>query len=103
MPPEPDERAERVRHASADELKALIHEAGEESLLALLENPNLDEGHVAQLLERLDLPANVLSAIAETGKWTANEGIRLRLARHPHTPRRIALSLVRQLFLFDLV
>ena len=103
MPPEPEERAEIVRHASADELKALIHEAGEESLLALLENPNLDEGHVSQLLERLDLPSNVLSAIAETGKWTINESIRLRLARHPHTPRRIALSLVRQLFLFDLV
>ena len=103
MPPEPDERVKRAQHASADELKALIHEAGEESLLALLENPNLDEGHVAQLLERLDLPANVLSAIAETGKWTASEGVRLRLARHPHTPRRIALSLVRQLFLFDLV
>jgi hypothetical protein len=103
MPPEPEERAELVRHASADELKALIHEAGEESLLALLENPNLDEGHVSQLLERLDLPSNVLSAIAETGKWTTNESIRLRLARHPHTPRRIALSLVRQLFLFDLV
>jgi hypothetical protein len=103
MPPEPDERVKRAQHASADELKALIHEAGEESLLALLENPNLDEGHVAQLLERLDLPANMLSAIAETGKWAASEAIRLRLARHPHTPRRIALSLVRQLFLFDLV
>jgi hypothetical protein len=103
MPPEPDERVKRAQHASAEELKALIHEAGEEPLLALLENPNLDEGHVAQLLERLDLPANVLSAIAETGKWTASEGIRLRLARHPLAPRRIALSLVRQLFLFDLV
>jgi hypothetical protein len=103
MPPDPDERVKRAQHASADELKALIHEAGEESLLALLENTNLDEGHVAQLLERLDLPANVLSAIAEAGKWTASEGTRLRLARHPHTPRRIALSLVRQLFLFDLV
>jgi hypothetical protein len=106
MPPETPERAERVeraRQASAEELKALIHEAGEESLLALLENPNLDDGHVSQLLERLDLPAEILSAVAETGKWTSSEGIRLRLARHPRTPRRIALSLVRQLFLFDLV
>jgi hypothetical protein len=103
MPPEPDGRVKRAQHASADELKALIHEAGEESLLALLENPNLDEGHVAQLLEHLDLPANVLSTIAETGKWAVSEGVRLRLARHPRTPRRIALSLVRRLFLFDLV
>jgi hypothetical protein len=103
MLPDPEGRADRARQASADELKSLIHEAGEESLLALLENPNLDESHVSHLLERLDLPANVLSAVAEAGKWTASEGIRLRLARHPHTPRRIALSLIRQLFLFDLV
>jgi hypothetical protein len=103
MPPDPKKRVEHARQASADDLKALIHEAGEESLLALLENPNLNEGHVSQLLERLDLPASVLSAIAEAGKCAASEGIRLRLARHPHTPRRIALSLIRQLFLFDLV
>jgi len=41
--------------------------------------------------------------VAEKGKWTSSEGVRLRLARHPRTPRRIALSLVRQLYLFDLV
>ncbi|HYL45647.1 MAG TPA: hypothetical protein VEU52_01335 [Candidatus Limnocylindrales bacterium] len=41
--------------------------------------------------------------MAEKREWIAKEGIRLRLARHPHTPRRISLSLLRQLFLFDLV
>ena len=59
--------------------------------------------HVTQLLERLDLPASVLAAVADAGKWTASEGVRLRLARHPRTPRRIAIALLRQLFLFDLV
>jgi hypothetical protein len=104
MPPESEALSEGARRASADQLKSLIHElTGEESLLALLQNPNLDEGHVHRLLQRLDLPANVLSAIAETGKWMANESTRLRLASHPHTPRRIGLLLLRQLFLFDLV
>ena len=55
------------------------------------------------MLERLDLSANVLTAIAENGKWTASEGVRLRLARHPRTPRRFALALLRQLYVFDLV
>jgi hypothetical protein len=45
----------------------------------------------------------VLASVADAGKWTASEGIRLRLARHPHTPRRIAIALLRQLFLFDLL
>lgn len=103
MPPDTATRIESARTASADELKSLIHEAGEDVLLALLENPNLDETHLGLMLERLDLPANVLERIGAEGKWAASEGIRLGLARHPHTPRRIALALVRQLYLFDLV
>ena len=55
------------------------------------------------MLERLDLPSSVLSAVAGEGKWTSSEGVRLRLARHPRTPKRFALAAVRQLFLFDLV
>ncbi len=105
MPPELDSDSliERARSASGDELKSLIHEANENVLLALLENTSLDETHVAQLLERLDLPAAVLSGVAEKGKWTSSEGVRLRLARHPRTPKRIALAMVRQLYLLDLV
>src|SRR5208282_5242555 len=102
MPPDRESQIEQARSASADQLKSLLHEAGEEALLALLENPNLDEPHVVLLLERLDLPASVLTAIAGEGKWTSSEGVRLRLARHPRTPKRFALAAVRQLFLFDL-
>jgi hypothetical protein len=94
---------ERARSASGEELKVLVHEADEAVLLALLGNENLEEPHVSQMLERLDLSANVLAAVAEQRKWTASEGVRVRLARHPHTPRRISLALLRQLYLFDLV
>ena len=103
MPEDASPAAERARSATAEEIKTLVHDAEGATLLALLENPALDEPHVVQLLERLDLPANVLTAVAAAGKWTSNESVRLRLARHPRTPRRIALTLLRQLFLFDLV
>jgi hypothetical protein len=101
-----DENSPRLalaRSASGDELKSLVHDAEEDTLLALLENPHLEEPHVCQLLERLDLPASVLTGVASEGKWTSSEGIRLRLARHPRTPRRISFALLRQLYLFDLV
>lgn len=103
MPLDLAARIARARSASGEELKSQIHEAGEEILLALLENPNLEEPHVVLLLERLDLPATVLAAIATAGKWSSNESVRLHLARHPRTPKRFALAAVRQLFLFDLV
>ncbi len=96
-------RAERASAGPAGELSSLIHETDENTLLVLLENPSIEEPHVIQMLERLDLSAKVLAAIAENGKWISSEGVRLRLARHPRTPRRFALALLRQLYLFDLV
>jgi hypothetical protein len=103
MPDELSARAHNAQSAPKENLQALIHESDEETLLALLENPQLEEPHISQMLERLDLSANVLTAIAEKGKWTTSEGVRLRLARHPRTPRRFAIALLRQLYLFDLV
>jgi hypothetical protein len=103
MPPEPNELLARARTAAREELESLVHEASEERLLALLENPNLEEPDVTQWLDRLDLPVTVLSAVAGTGKWTSSEAVRLRLASHPRTPKRFALAAVRQLYLFNLV
>src|SRR6202451_4180937 len=103
MPDELSTRMHNAQSAPKEDLQSLIHESDEETLLALLENPHIEEPHISQMLERLDLSANVLTAIAEKGKWTASEGVRLRLARHPRTPRRFAMALLRQLYLFDLV
>ncbi len=103
MQPESDTRIQHARSTSGDELNGLLHESNEQTLLAILENANLQEQHVTALLERLDLPVSVLSAVAGEGKWTSREGIRLRLASHPRTPKRFAVAAARQLFLFDLV
>lgn len=103
MPPEPNTSIERANTASSDELKLLVHASQEEVLLALLRNPHLEETHVTLLLERLDLSANVLSAVSAQGKWMSSEDVRLRLASHPRTPKRIALAAAKQLYLFDLV
>ena len=94
---------ECARTADGEELKSLAHDAAEEVLLALLQNPNFEEPHVMVMLERLDLPAPVLGAVAKEGKWASSEAVRLRLASHPRTPKRFALAAVRQLYLFDLV
>jgi hypothetical protein len=103
MPPESESLLDRARSASGDELKTLVQESSEEVLLATLENPNFGEPHVALLLNRLDLPANVIDVVAARPKWISNEGVRLRLAAHPRTSKRVALATVRQLYLFDLV
>ena len=103
MPDDVSPATQHARSATAEEIKVLVHDADEATLLALLENPNFDEPNVTEVLERLDLTSKLLSALADAAKWTSSERVRLRLARHPRTPRRIALTLLRQLFLFDLV
>lgn len=107
MPPESVSSAGRARTASADELKSLMRDAlergDEETLLVLLANPHLDESHITLLLDRADLPATVLGAVGSRENWTSVEGVRFRVARHPRTPKPIALAALRQLYVFDLV
>jgi len=103
MPTDPIDDIAIAREASAQDVAMLVHEKDEAILLALIENPNLDETHVRILLERLDVSERVLGAIALQKKWLASEAVRFALAAHPHSPRQVALTMVRQLFVFDLV
>jgi hypothetical protein len=103
MPTDPIDDVAIAREASQQDLAMLVHEKDEAVLLALLENPHLDESHLRVLLERLDTPERVLSGIALQTKWLASEAVRFGLAAHPHSPRQVAMTMVRQLFAFDLV
>jgi hypothetical protein len=106
MPAEPldaTDAGDAARNAEGDHLTAILHDADEAVILAALENPNLHESQVCLLLERLDLPVRLLEAIGSNPQWLRSEAVRVRLARHPQTPQRISVALVRQIFLFDLV
>lgn len=89
----------------SERLRRLIEQTSTsaEALTALLEDPELDESHLCLLLERKELPGHWLERIAANKAWTRSYRVRLCLARHPHTPKRIASGLLRQLHLFDLV
>ena len=66
-------------------------------------NPSLDETHVCLLLERKDLSGTLLEEIAKRKTWRASYRVRRALAAHPHTPRLVAMRLMRDLHLMDLV
>ena len=69
----------------------------------MIDNPAFDETHVCLLLERKDLSGLLLEEISKRKTWRANYRVRLGLAAHPHTPRLIAMRLLRELHLMDLV
>ena len=96
-------RLAQAREASGEELRLLLHDESEEVLAALLENPNLDESHLHILLERKNLSSGTLDTIARQKSWMRSYQMKLRVARHPHASRLVAIPLLRQLYLFDLV
>jgi hypothetical protein len=98
----PEITVEKARSASQDELRLLLWEHNEDVLFALLENPLFDENLLYRLLQRKDLPGILLERVARDREWMRAYRIRLSVARHPRTPRLVAIPLVRQLYLFDL-
>jgi len=97
----PDVQAART--AGADAIPELLASKSEEVLRSLIENPAFDESHVCLLLGRKDLSAPLLEEISKRKNWQPSYRVRLGLAAHPHTPRLIALRLLRDLYLMDLV
>lgn len=94
---------ERARTATGEELAALLHHHSPDVLFALLDNPALDETQLCLLLNRKDLPAEILEEVARRKPLLKNYRVKRALAFHPRTPRLVNLRLVRELYLMDLV
>jgi hypothetical protein len=101
--PKVDARFDAVRTASLESIHDLLMSADEEVLRALIENPALDETHVCLLLNRKELSGTILDEIAKQKVWRENYRVRCALAGHPHTPRLVAMRILRDLHLMDLV
>jgi hypothetical protein len=92
-----------ARTAAHEAIPGLLGSGSEGVLRSLIDNPAFDETHVCLLLERKDLSGLLLEEISKRKSWRANYRVRLGLAAHPHTPRLIAMRLLRELHLMDLV
>src|SRR5882762_10195180 len=103
MPDLKNKDRERALIASGDELAGLVHHPSADVLLALLENPALDETQVCLLLERKDLRGEILEEIARRKALLKSYRVKRALAFHPRTPRLVSLRLLRDLYLMDLV
>lgn len=95
--------AQAARTAAPEEIPQLLSSSNVDVLRCLIENPSLNETHVCLLLERKDLPGTLLEDIAKRKTWRASYRVRLALAAHPHAPRLIAIRVLRDLHLMDLV
>jgi hypothetical protein len=95
--------SDRARTATGEELTSLLHHHSPEVLLALLDNPALDETQLCLLLNRKDIPGEILEEVARRKQLLKNYRVKRALAFHPRTPRLANLRLIRELYLMDLV
>jgi hypothetical protein len=103
MPDPHSKDRDRARAAAGEELAALLHHPSADVLLALLDNPALDETQLCALLERKNLPGEILEEVARRKPLLKSYRVKRALAFHPRTPRVNGLRLLRDLYLMDLV
>jgi hypothetical protein len=84
-------------------LTELLYRPEPAVLLAVLDNPAIDEQKVCLLLARKDLPAEVLEEIGARKNLLKSYAVKKALMFHPRAPRLIGLRLLRDLYLMDLV
>lgn len=94
---------ERAQAASGEELTAFLHNPDTGVVLAVLDNPALDETQLCILLERKNLASEILEEIARRKPLLKAYRVKRGLAFHPRTPRLVTLRLLRDLYLMDLV
>jgi hypothetical protein len=103
MPDSISQDRERAPFASGDDFTALLYHQDTGVLLALLDNPALDETQLCLLLKRKDLPGEVLEEIGRRKPLLKNYQVKRALTFHPRAPRLVSLRLLRDLYLMDLV
>jgi hypothetical protein len=94
---------ETARAATGENLARLLHHPDGAVLVALLGNPALDVTQLCLLLERKNLPVEVLEEVARRKPLTKTYRVKKALAFHPRSPRLVGMRLLRDLYLMDLV
>jgi hypothetical protein len=63
----------------------------------------LTEDAILALLDRRDLSLDIIDRLSKNPVTVKSRKARIALAAHPHTPRHVALRLIRQFYTFDLM
>lgn len=81
---------------------ALLADGQPEILSIVLESPFLNEGQVLRVLSKITVPARVVAAIADSGRWSEHYSVRLALIRNPQAPLARILSFLPSISTADL-
>lgn len=74
-----------------------------EMLVSAAAAPGLTEDFALALLHKTDTPQQIIEELSKNPAVIKNRRVKLAIVAHPKTPRYVSISLLRQLFTFDLM
>lgn len=93
----------RALTGGSEELYEFVQDSSMEVLQAALKNPAFSESHLQSLLKRRDLSDKLIRAITAMHLFEESRTAKAAVFRNPATPSHSALSIIPQLYLFELV
>lgn len=84
-------------------LEDAVHSVSHDDLMRAASDPALTADLALALLQRPDLPAEVLEQISKNRSLLKLRKVKLALASHPKTPRHVSVPLIRRFYTFDLM
>jgi len=92
-----------TRKASGQPLEEAIHSAAREDLMSAAADPSLTADLALALLQRADLPGDVIEELSKNRSLVKLRELRIALASHRQAPRHVSVPLIRQFHTFDLM
>jgi len=89
--------------ACALPLEEAIHSASRENLVSAAADSALTADLALALLQRADLPADVIEELSKNRSLLRQRKVKIALASHPQAPRHVSVPLIRQFYTFDLM
>jgi hypothetical protein len=84
-------------------LDHLIHDPSPEILAAVAADPRLTEDLALALLNRRDLPREVLEHVHKHASLVKLRKVQLAVVTHPRAPRHVSIPIIRHLYAFELM
>ncbi|RJQ42118.1 MAG: hypothetical protein C4550_00330 [Nitrospiraceae bacterium] len=81
----------------------LIKDTNKQIVMAVLDNPKIKEAEIEMFARSRSIPDEALRAITRTKEWMKNYGVLLAVVSNPKTPAGVAIPLLFNLKLRDLM
>lgn len=90
-----DQKVELARRGNVDVINLLLDEKQPAIYGAVIDNPQVNENHLLHIVRDIVTPGEVMAKVAENHVWMRSYKMQMEVIKHPHTPIALAIGLVR--------